>query len=216
MKNKETSFCKSAQRTESYVTDEQKGVDTVIRSNNALLFEVTVQKALKSPTMTCLVACHLVHGVVDCVKAFFFGAFGKFEFTAGCAVFRFNAFLKILFGGGAYEFTEKFAEFCGVFSLFEGCFFPVKTNFGITFTVCGSCHCEIHTNLGAFAFEVRLQAFVDVLRNALTDADDVFCRPSFFRAVVFDEFDAGATALGAFFGCAIAFVNVTADGTYKF
>ena len=32
MKNKETPFCESAQRTKSYVTDEQKGVDAVIRS----------------------------------------------------------------------------------------------------------------------------------------------------------------------------------------
>ena len=32
MKNKETPFCEPAQRTESYVTGEQKGVDTVIRS----------------------------------------------------------------------------------------------------------------------------------------------------------------------------------------
>ena len=31
MKNKETPFCESAQRTKSYVTGEQKGVDTVIR-----------------------------------------------------------------------------------------------------------------------------------------------------------------------------------------
>lgn len=31
MKNKETPFCKSAQRTKTYVTDEQNGVDTVIR-----------------------------------------------------------------------------------------------------------------------------------------------------------------------------------------
>ena len=32
MKNKETSFCKSAQRTKMYVTGEQKGFDAVIRS----------------------------------------------------------------------------------------------------------------------------------------------------------------------------------------
>ncbi len=32
MKNKETPFCEPAQRTESYVTGEQKGVDAVIRS----------------------------------------------------------------------------------------------------------------------------------------------------------------------------------------
>ncbi len=32
MKNKETLFCELAQRTRSYVTGEQKGVDTVIRS----------------------------------------------------------------------------------------------------------------------------------------------------------------------------------------
>lgn len=31
MKNKEKLFCESAQRTKSYVTDEQKGFDTVIR-----------------------------------------------------------------------------------------------------------------------------------------------------------------------------------------
>lgn len=31
MKNKETPFCESAYRTKSYVTGEQKGVDTVIR-----------------------------------------------------------------------------------------------------------------------------------------------------------------------------------------
>ena len=32
MKNKETPFCEPAQRTKSYVTGEQKGVDDVIRS----------------------------------------------------------------------------------------------------------------------------------------------------------------------------------------
>ena len=40
MKNKEKPFCESAQRTKSYVTDEQKGFDTVIRqhhNNNSLL-----------------------------------------------------------------------------------------------------------------------------------------------------------------------------------
>ena len=31
MKNKEKPSCESAQRTKSYVTDEQKGFDTVIR-----------------------------------------------------------------------------------------------------------------------------------------------------------------------------------------
>ncbi len=31
MKNKEKPFCKSAQRTKSYVTGEQNGFDTVIR-----------------------------------------------------------------------------------------------------------------------------------------------------------------------------------------
>mgnify|MGYP000472328814 CR=1 FL=1 len=31
MKNRETPFCKSAQRTKMYVTGEQNGVDTVIR-----------------------------------------------------------------------------------------------------------------------------------------------------------------------------------------
>ena len=30
MKNKEKPFCESAQRTKSYVTNEQKGFDTVI------------------------------------------------------------------------------------------------------------------------------------------------------------------------------------------
>ena len=32
MKDKEKPFCESAQRTKSYVTDEQKGVEAVIRS----------------------------------------------------------------------------------------------------------------------------------------------------------------------------------------
>ena len=32
MKNKKTPFCEPAQRTKAYVTGEQKGVDTVIRS----------------------------------------------------------------------------------------------------------------------------------------------------------------------------------------
>lgn len=36
MKNKETLFCEPAQRTKSYVTGEQKGVDTVIRSMRIL------------------------------------------------------------------------------------------------------------------------------------------------------------------------------------
>ncbi len=166
--------------------------------------------------MTCLITSHFVHGVVNCVESFFFGTFGKFEFAAGCAIFRFDALFKIDFRGRADEFTEKFTEFCGVFGFLKCRFFPIKTDFGIAFAVCRSCHCKIHTDFGAFAFEVCFQTFVDVLGDALSDADDVFCRPNFFCAVILDKFDAGATALRAFFGCAVAFVYVSADRTYKF
>ena len=166
--------------------------------------------------MTCFVACHFMNGVVNCVKSFFFGAFCKLKFAFGCAVFGFYAFLKIFFSGRADKFAEKFAEFCSVFCFFKCCFFPVETDFGITFAVCCSCHCKIHTHFGAFAFEVGFETFVDVLGDALTDADDVFGSPNFLFAVIFDKFATRAAALGASFGCAVAFMHVSADRTYKF
>ena len=166
--------------------------------------------------MACLVTSHFMHGVVDCVESFFFGTFGEFKFAARCAVFCFDALFKIDFRGWAYEFTEHFAEFCGVFGFFKCRFFPVKTDFGIAFAVCRSCHCKVHTDFSAFAFEVGFQTFVDVLWNALSDANDVFCRPNLFCAVILDEFATGTTALRAFFWCAVAFVYVSAYRTYKF
>ena len=192
------------------------GVDDVIRYLAHFLLEVASKKSLKSLPMTCFVTCHFMHGVVNCVKAFFFGAFCKFKFTFGCAVFGFNAFLKVLFGGRADEFAEKFAEFCGMLSLFKCSLFPVKTDLGIAFAVSGSCHCKIHTHFGAFAFEVGFETFIDVLGDALTDADDVFGSPNFLFAVVFDKFATRAAALGASFGCAVAFMHVSANRTYKF
>ena len=166
--------------------------------------------------MTCFVACHFMNGVVNCVKSFFFGAFCKFKFAFGCAVFGFYAFLKIFFGGRADKFAEKFAEFCSVFCFFKCGFFPVKTNFGITFTVCRSCHCEIHADFGAFAFKVCFETVVDVFGDVLTDANDMFGSPNLLFAVVFDEFATRATALRASFWCAVSFVYVSADRTDKF
>ena len=166
--------------------------------------------------MTCFVTCHFMNGVINFIKSFFFGTFCKFKFAFGCAVFGFYAFLEIFFGGRADKFSKKFAEFCCVFCFFKCGFFPVKTDFGITFTVCGSCHCEIHADFGAFAFKVPFETVVDVFGDVLTDADDMFGSPDFFFAVVFDKFATRATALRASFGCAVSFVYVSADRTDKF
>lgn len=94
--------------------------------------------------------------------------------------------------------------------------FPVQTDFGIAFAVSGAAHCEIHTDFGAFAFEVGAQTFDDVGGSALRDADDVFCRPHSRAFFLLIELLSGGFADGALFGCFVAFVNVTANGTDKF
>lgn len=63
-----------------------------------LFAEIAVQKSLKSLTVSGFVACHLVHGIVYCVKAEFFCKFCKFGLACSCAVFSLNAQFKVLFG----------------------------------------------------------------------------------------------------------------------
>ena len=94
-------------------------------------------------------------------------------------------------------------------SLFIGCFFPIETDFGITFAVCNPCHCKVHTDFGAFACEICTQIRHNILGCALCNADDMLCRPAHCFGLL-NELFCGCTANGTYFGSGIALMNVTA------
>lgn len=51
--------------------------------------------------------------------------------------------------------------------------------------------------------------------TSLADADPMLIGPDHLALVLDFKLRAGAAALGAFFGSRVAFVNITADGTYE-
>lgn len=83
------------------------------------LLEVTGEQTFERFAVTRFVACHFVHGVVDCVKSFFLGALCEVEFAFGGAVFGFHSLFEVDLGGRRHDFAEEFREFCRVFCLFE-------------------------------------------------------------------------------------------------
>lgn len=60
------------------------------------LFEISLQQAFQCLPVACFIACHLVHGVVNCIEVIFLCQFCQFCFAFRCSVFGINPHLEIL------------------------------------------------------------------------------------------------------------------------
>ena len=123
--------------------------------------------------MSGFVFAHFVNGVVNSVIAQFLRAFCEGELTRGRAVLGFNADGEVLLCVGVDAFAQKLGEFRGVFGFFKGNALVCFGDFGIAFPVSLTAHCQIHSDFGAFAREVRAQALDNFRVKTLRDADSV-------------------------------------------
>ena len=101
--------------------------------------------------------------------------------------------------------------------LFVGRLLPVEAYLGITLSVSDSCHCKIHTDLAALAREVVSETLKDLGIDVLCNADNVLGGPG-HAFVLLDKLGAVSSAEGALEALRnrIAFINITANGTYEF
>ena len=171
--------------------------------------------------MSRLVPGHLVDGVVDGVQVVLLGQLGQLELTGGSAVLSVHAHLQVLLGGIGDHLAQQLGELGGVLGLLQAGLLPVHADLGITLAMGHTGHGQIHTYLGALAFEVGAQAVDDLLADLLgnilakdlTDAHNVLGGPGLLLGLQGELVTADVTdrALG---GGNIAFVNVTANRTY--
>ena len=193
-----------------------------------LLFEVSLEKTFESLAVAGFVSGHFVYGVVDSIKIVLLCHLGKVELALGSAEFAVDSPGQVLLGGiGHVRFklgTQQFCELRSVLGFFPGGLFPIETDLGITFSVGNSCHAQIHADFGAFALEVGLQLFDDVLLVFFGYAVQIHAYAEYVLSgkrsgfVHFLELGAGALAQGAgiAFGDGFAFLDVAAYGAYKF
>ena len=90
-------------------------------------------------------------------------------------------------------------------------------NFGVSLALCLTAHRKIHSNFRAFTGEVSTESFHNLFVFHLTVTDVMLGRPGQLGGVflLFDELRGRGFALGAEFGSGIAFMDITADSTYK-
>ena len=70
------------------------------------LAKVALEQAGESLAVAGLVASHLVHGVVDGIKASGLGTLGKIGLAGGGTVLGLNAHLEVLLGGVGHDLAQ--------------------------------------------------------------------------------------------------------------
>lgn len=114
--------------------------------------------------------------------------------------------------------AEQFGEFGGVFGFFPCITLEGFGYFRIAFPVGLTAHGKVHAHFRTFTHEMCVQPFEYLRSDAFGYTEHMFVRKG-KRSFRFDEFFEllfGLLALGAEFGCFIAFVYVSAYGTNPF
>lgn len=177
-----------------------------------LLFEEAVVETLEALTMASFVFGHFVDGVVNGVEVFGFGVSGDAHFIFVGTGFSGHALFEV--GLGVPDaVAEEFSKFGGVFGFFKGVALEGFSDFGVTFAVGLTRHCEVHAHFGAFTVEVRGEVFDHLLVAAFGNADFMFGNEFEFGVVVghFFELACGSAAEGALFGGVFTFVDVATN-----
>ena len=157
-----------------------------------------------------------MNGIMDRIQICCFRTFCKIHFSGCCTMLGIYTHLQVFLCRICHYFTKQFCKFCRMLCLFISCFFPVKSDFRISFTVSHTCHRKVHTYFRTFSFEVCTKVCYDILANAFCYANYMLSSPDFFAFFHFVEFFRTYTTLWTFFWWLISFVNITAYGTYIF
>ena len=179
------------------------------------LAKVSLQQTSECLAVTSLVAGHLMNGVMDCVKVCSLSSLGQINLAGGSAVLSLNTHLKVLLGGIGNNLAQKLCKLGSMLSLFVSSLLIVQADLRISLSVSNSCHCQIHTNLRALAFEVCSQISDDVLADTLCNTYYMLSSPGHLAFLLLCKFLSGSAANRALLRSCIAFINITTNSTYK-
>ena len=115
--------------------------------------------------MSCLVLCHFMYRVVDSVQTVLLCQLCQLKLSCAGAVFSCHSYRKVFLGGVGNALAQKLRKLGSVLCLLVCRLFPVQTDFRIALTEGYSCHCQVHSDLSAFAVEVGTQSLNDFGRN---------------------------------------------------
>ena len=152
---------------------------------------------------------------MDCIQVSCFCTFSQIEFSFGCTVLSIYTHFQVFLCAVGYNFTKQFSEFCCMFSFFVSSFFPVQTDFRISFSVSYTSHSQIHTDFRAFTFEVCSQISQNIFRNTFCYTYNMFSSPCFFSALLF-ELGSRCFTYRTDFRCSFSFINISTYSTNKF
>ena len=103
-----------------------------------ILAEVSLKQTSKCFSVSCLVSCHLMYSVMDCIEVRSLCTLCEVGLASGSTVLCLYAHLKVLLGAVSNDFTEELCKFCCMLSLFVSCLLPVETDFRIALSVSDS------------------------------------------------------------------------------
>ena len=69
--------------------------------------KISLQQSSECTAMSCLIACHLMDSVMDCVKVQCLCSLRQIRLACGRAVLSIHSQLKILLGGVCYHLNEQ-------------------------------------------------------------------------------------------------------------
>ena len=182
-----------------------------------LLFcEIFVPQSEETAAVTCFILCHFVNCVVDGIKILSLGKFCNTELVLAGTALSFHSLLYVGLGV-PYALAEEFSKFCSVLSLLESISLESLCNFRITFAVCLTAHCDIHTDFGALSVEVCVKALKYFRVNTLCNSEFVFGCPNHSLIFLhFHKFVAFCVAKRTLCRSLCSFINISAYETSEF
>ncbi|EJX04127.1 hypothetical protein EVA_07764 [gut metagenome] len=164
--------------------------------------------------MTSFVASHFVNCIVDSIEVQSLSTLSDTSLVFASTAFSVHTLFEVSLSI-PYYVAQEFSELSSVF-----CFFPSVTlesfsDFRITFTICLTAHCQVHTYFCALAEEMVVQVLDHLFVATLSYAYFVFRneRQTFFCH--FLELRCRNTTHWALFRSLVTFVNITANCANK-
>lgn len=174
------------------------------------LFKISVQQALECSSVSCLILCHLMNGVMNCIEVLLLSTCSEILLACACASLSLNTHLEVLLCGVCNDFAQELSKLGSMLCLFMSSLLIVKTNFRITLTESNSCHSQVHTYLRALTCEVRLQVLDDLRIYALCDADNMLiCKSGILIHLI--KLRSRSSALWTFLRSFWPLINVSAN-----
>ena len=72
-----------------------------------LFSEISLKQTCECFAVSCLISCHFMHGVVDCIQVSCFCTFSQIYFASGSTVLGLYTHLKVLLGAVGYDFAQE-------------------------------------------------------------------------------------------------------------